>query len=57
MVVIGGGIAGASNLFMEDLVKSFYESKNKVDFKISQLGEEASLIGAASIFRFEEHVK
>lgn len=54
VVVVGGGIEGAGELFLEecaDTVKnfSFSEMRNNLKVTLSQLGENATSLGAASI--------
>ena len=54
VVIIGGGMAGASGIFLGDLRKSL--KGNIAQIKISELGEDASMIGAASMHLQSEPV-
>lgn len=54
VVVIGGGIAGASDLFLSALRNSLNGTIAQI--KISELGEDASMIGAASMHGQSEAV-
>ncbi|HEX8460196.1 MAG TPA: ROK family protein [Segetibacter sp.] len=52
IVVIGGGMVGASALFIDSLRKAL--SKSVAQIKISELGEDASIIGAAALHSYAE---
>lgn len=50
VIVLGGNIAQCSELFLKDLVKQLYGKGVQVPVVLAQLGEEAAILGAASLF-------
>lgn len=50
IIVMGGNIAQASDLFLEDLVKGLAAKGITVPIVKAKLGEEAAILGAASLF-------
>jgi predicted NBD/HSP70 family sugar kinase len=54
MIVIGGGMAGAADLYLDDLRRVAMESAQplaakQVSIMISKLGNDANLLGAAKV--------
>lgn len=50
IIVFGGNVANASDLFIPKLEAHFAEKNIRIDLKRSRLGEDAALIGAASLW-------
>lgn len=50
VIVMGGNIAQSSNLFLKDLVKGLAEKGITIPIAKAELGEEAAILGAASLF-------
>jgi glucokinase len=50
VIVMGGNIAQSSNLFLKDLVKGLAEKGITIPITQAELGEEAAILGAASLF-------
>lgn len=50
IIVIGGNIAQCSTLFLADLVKGLAQREITIPIVKAQLGEEAAILGAASLF-------
>lgn len=53
IIVMGGNIAQSSTLFLDDLIAQLAAKKVKIPIVNAQLGEEAAILGAASLF--EDH--
>jgi glucokinase len=49
-IVMGGNIAQCSNLFLSDLIKGLTEKGITIPIVNAELGEEAAILGAASLF-------
>lgn len=52
VVVIGGNIAKAEHLFLPIVKKNFEKNNIKIPILISQLNENAAIVGAASLFYY-----
>jgi glucokinase len=50
LIVMGGNIAQSASLFLDDLVKQLAAKGIKIPIVNAQLGEEAAILGAASLF-------
>lgn len=50
IIVMGGNIAQSSSLFLDDLVAQLATKGIKIPLVNAQLGEEAAILGAASLF-------
>jgi glucokinase len=50
IIVMGGNIAQCSDLFLDDLTTLLAEKKITIPIVRAQLGEEAAILGAASLF-------
>lgn len=50
IIVMGGNIAQSSSLFLDDLVAQLASKRINVPIVNAQLGEEAAILGAASLF-------
>lgn len=50
LIVLGGNISKASNQFLPVLRKSIWASGLKIEFEISELMEDAAIIGSAKLF-------
>lgn len=50
IIVIGGNIAQCSVLFLNDLIMTLKEKKIAIPVVLAKLGEEAAILGAASLF-------
>jgi glucokinase len=53
IIVMGGNIAQSSALFLDDLIAQLATKEVKIPIVNAQLGEEAAILGAASLF--EDH--
>ena len=51
LLVIGGSISKAQDLFVPAMRKIFADHNSRIVIKISELGEDAALIGSANLFK------
>jgi glucokinase len=54
IIVMGGNIAQSASLFLEDLVAQLAAKGIKIPIVNAQLGEEAAILGAASLFENDQ---
>ena len=54
VIVIGGNITGARNLFLDQVINHFEKKNTNLAIRISRLGEEAAIMGGASLWRQQE---
>lgn len=51
IIVVGGNVTKARNLFFDQMINHFKKQNKSLTIRISQLGEEAAIIGGASLWK------
>ena len=59
LIILGGNVSKANELFLPALKNKIKDAGLQVDFEISDVLEEAAIIGSAKLYDFDfwEHVK